>query len=55
MSPTQHIIYTNSDSVGPAGKLIGSSGGDIGNELTLGITILTFIPLRYIEKKVIGR
>ncbi len=41
--------------VGPLGKLIGSSGGDIANEFTFIITALAFIPLRFLEKKIVGR
>ena len=41
--------------VGPLGGLIGGSGGDIANELTLVFTLITFIPLRYVELKYVGR
>jgi purine-cytosine permease-like protein len=41
--------------VGPLGKLIGDSGGDISNEFTFIITALVYIPARYFEKKIIGR
>ncbi|ENI08699.1 hypothetical protein COCC4DRAFT_47908 [Bipolaris maydis ATCC 48331] len=41
--------------VGPVAKLIGSTGGDVGNEITLVITLVTFIPLRFLEKKYVGR
>ncbi|KAK5116201.1 hypothetical protein LTR62_008527 [Meristemomyces frigidus] len=41
--------------VGPLGKLIGSSGGDIANELAFGITTIAYIPLRYLELKYVGR
>ena len=41
--------------VGPLGKLIGTSGGDIANELTFVITLIVYIPARYLEKKIIGR
>jgi NCS1 nucleoside transporter family len=36
---------------GPAGKAIGTSGGDLGNELTFVITLVLFVPLRYLELK----
>ncbi|EMD61582.1 hypothetical protein COCSADRAFT_183582 [Bipolaris sorokiniana ND90Pr] len=41
--------------VGPVAKLIGATGGDVGNEMTLVITLVTFVPLRFLEKKFIGR
>ncbi|KAH7093507.1 permease for cytosine/purines, uracil, thiamine, allantoin-domain-containing protein [Paraphoma chrysanthemicola] len=41
--------------VGPLGKLIGSSGGDIANEFTFVVTAVVFIPARYLELKMIGR
>lgn len=41
--------------VGPIGKLIGSGGGDVANELTFVFTLLTYIPARYLELKVFGR
>lgn len=41
--------------VGPLGKLIGSGGGDIANELTFVITGLIYIPARFLEKKMFGR
>jgi NCS1 nucleoside transporter family len=41
--------------VGPIGKLIGSYGGDVGNEFTFGVTLLAFIPLRWLELKYVGR
>lgn len=41
--------------VGPVGKLIGSSGGDVGNEFTFVVTLVAFIPLRYLELKFVGR
>ena len=40
--------------VGPVAKKIGGTG-DVGNELTLVITLVTFIPLRFLEKRIIGR
>lgn len=41
--------------VGPLGKLIGSSGGDVANEFTFVVTALIYLPARYFEKKIIGR
>ncbi|GAP83947.1 putative NCS1 family nucleobase:cation symporter-1 [Rosellinia necatrix] len=41
--------------VGPVGKLIGSKGGDVANELALIGTLVTYIPARYLELKVYGR
>ncbi|KAI1822008.1 permease for cytosine/purines, uracil, thiamine, allantoin-domain-containing protein [Xylaria intraflava] len=40
---------------GPVGKLIGSAGGDVANELTLVLTTITYLPARYFELKVFGR
>jgi len=41
--------------VGPIAKLIGESGGDLGNELAFVLTLVTFIPVRYLELKYVGR
>lgn len=41
--------------VGPIGKLIGASGGDIANEFTFLVTLVVYLPARYLEKKMIGR
>ncbi|KAJ9650611.1 hypothetical protein H2198_010083 [Neophaeococcomyces mojaviensis] len=41
--------------VGPIGKLIGAEGGDIANEFTFVVTLVAFIPARYLEKRFIGR
>ncbi|KAI0443896.1 permease for cytosine/purines, uracil, thiamine, allantoin-domain-containing protein [Xylaria telfairii] len=41
--------------VGPIGGLIGSNGGDVANELTLVTTLITYLPARYLELKVVGR
>lgn len=41
--------------VGPIAKLVGDDGGDLGNELALVFTIATYIPVRYLELKWIGR
>lgn len=40
---------------GPIGLLIGSEGGDVANELTLVFTLVSYVPLRYLELKYIGR
>uniref|UniRef100_L2GBJ0 Nucleoside n=1 Tax=Colletotrichum fructicola (strain Nara gc5) TaxID=1213859 RepID=L2GBJ0_COLFN len=41
--------------VGPLGGLIGESGGDIANELTLVVSALAYLPARYLELKYFGR
>lgn len=41
--------------VGPVGKLIGTNGGDLANELTFIVTLVTYIPARYLELKVFRR
>ncbi|KAF2166377.1 hypothetical protein M409DRAFT_66819 [Zasmidium cellare ATCC 36951] len=41
--------------VGPLGKLIGSSGGDVANEFTLVVTAVTYIPVRWWELRTFGR
>ncbi|KAI7285404.1 hypothetical protein KC345_g1729 [Hortaea werneckii] len=41
--------------VGPVGARIGSSGGDVANELTLAVTAVAYVPFRYLELKYIGR
>lgn len=40
--------------IGPIAKMIGT-GGDIANEFTFCLTAVLFIPIRYFEKKMIGR
>ncbi|KAI1113709.1 permease for cytosine/purines, uracil, thiamine, allantoin-domain-containing protein [Nemania sp. NC0429] len=40
---------------GPIGRLIGSGGGDVANELTFVLTVATFLPARYFELKMFGR
>ncbi|KAI1437514.1 permease for cytosine/purines, uracil, thiamine, allantoin-domain-containing protein [Xylaria sp. CBS 124048] len=40
---------------GPVGKLIGVDGGDVANELTLVLTVATYLPARYFELKIFGR
>ena len=41
--------------VGPIGALIGSGGGDIANELALVMTLVAYLPLRWLELKYVGR
>ncbi|KAI1199971.1 permease for cytosine/purines, uracil, thiamine, allantoin-domain-containing protein [Nemania serpens] len=41
--------------VGPVGKLIGSNGGDLANEITFIVTVISYLPARYVELKVFGR
>jgi NCS1 nucleoside transporter family len=41
--------------VGPLGKLIGATGGDIANEFTFVVTGLIYIPARFVEKRLVGR
>ena len=41
--------------VGVLAKKIGEYGGDIGNQLAFVFTLITYIPLRYLERKYIGR
>lgn len=41
--------------VGPIAKQIGSSGGDVSNQLCFVITLVSYIPMRYLELKYIGR
>ncbi|MCJ1303227.1 hypothetical protein MMC08_006035 [Hypocenomyce scalaris] len=41
--------------VGVIAKKIGDSGGDIGNQLALVFTVVAYIPVRYLERKYIGR
>lgn len=41
--------------IGPLGGLIGSDGGDVANELTLVFTLVSYVPLRYLELKYVGR
>ena len=41
--------------VGPLGGTIGNFGGDVANELTFVVTTLSYIPLRHLELKYIGR
>jgi len=41
--------------VGPVGKLIGTYGGDVGNEFAFVVTLVVFLPARYLEKRIIGR
>ena len=41
--------------VGPIARKIGDYGGDVGNELALVFTLVTYIPVRYVELKYVGR
>jgi purine-cytosine permease-like protein len=41
--------------VGVLGALIGDDGGDIGNILAFAFTVLSYIPLRHLELKYVGR
>lgn len=41
--------------VGPLAAMIGDAGGDIGNQFTFGISILAYLPLRWLELKHFGR
>ncbi|KAK5631010.1 hypothetical protein RRF57_006725 [Xylaria bambusicola] len=41
--------------VGPAGKLIGTNGGDLANELTFIATLVIYVPARFLELKVLQR
>jgi purine-cytosine permease-like protein len=40
---------------GPIARKIGAYGGDVGNELSLVFTLVTYIPVRYLELKYVGR
>lgn len=40
---------------GPLAKMIGSNGGDIGNQLAFAFTLITYFPLRVLELKYFGR
>ncbi|MCJ1354238.1 MAG: hypothetical protein MMC33_004225 [Icmadophila ericetorum] len=40
---------------GVIAKMIGDYGGDIGNELAFAFTLISFPPLRYLERKYTGR
>ncbi|KAI4126054.1 MAG: hypothetical protein LQ347_005118 [Umbilicaria vellea] len=41
--------------VGVIAERIGDDGGDIGNQLALVFTVVAYIPVRYLERKYIGR
>lgn len=41
--------------VGPIARKIGDYGGDVGNELALVFTLVTYVPVRYLELKYVGR
>lgn len=37
--------------IGPIAKMIGNSGADLGSELAFLFTIVTFVPLRWLERR----
>ncbi|OQO15289.1 hypothetical protein B0A48_00672 [Cryoendolithus antarcticus] len=37
--------------IGPGARQIGEFGGDLANEITLGITLIAYVPLRWAERK----
>jgi purine-cytosine permease-like protein len=41
--------------IGPVAKMLGDEGGDVGNELSFVFTLVTFVPVRYLELKYVGR
>jgi len=41
--------------LGPLAKLIGENGGDVANEFTFVVTGLSYVPLRWLELKYVGR
>ncbi|KAJ2994956.1 hypothetical protein NUW58_g1409 [Xylaria curta] len=41
--------------IGPIGKLIGSNGGDVANELAFIFTVIAYLPARFLELKVFER
>lgn len=41
--------------VGAIAKMIGQDGGDVANELAFVFTSVTYIPLRKLELKYVGR
>ena len=41
--------------VGPVGGLIGEGGGDVANELTFAMTLVAYVPLRWLELRYVGR
>jgi len=41
--------------VGPLGKLIGSTGGDVANEFCFIVTLISYAPVRYLELKYFKR
>jgi len=41
--------------VGPVARKIGDHGGDVGNELALVMTLVTYVPVRMLELKFVGR
>jgi NCS1 nucleoside transporter family len=41
--------------VGPVGGMIGEGGGDVANELTFAMTLVAYVPLRWLELRYVGR
>jgi hypothetical protein len=41
--------------IGPLGGLIGEFGGDVANQMTFVVTLLTYMPARYFELSYLGR
>jgi purine-cytosine permease-like protein len=41
--------------VGPIAREIGSSGGDVSNQLCLVVTLVSYLPARWLEYKFVGR
>ena len=41
--------------VGVIAKMIGETGGDIGNQLAFVFTLVSYVPLRYLERRYVGR
>lgn len=41
--------------VGPVGGLIGPGGGDVANEMTFAMTLVAYVPLRWLELKFVGK
>jgi NCS1 nucleoside transporter family len=49
------LPLTSPGYIGPLGKLIGAYGGDVANEFCFGVTLLSYIPARYLELKYFGK
>lgn len=41
--------------VGVVATKIGDGGGDVGNQLALVLSVVVFVPARYLELKLVGR